>query len=188
MKKNKKGFILAETIFVIATLTTSLIISYYAFTTVINNQKKRYNYNDAAYIYRTYYILDFLNSRGLNSYMDYYLNDKLIYTDPCSDTDFFPSQGIYPDSAEEMLCDTIINDAVYNVNNLYVTAFNVNPILDCYEDSSGVGCERVPKLSMQLVSYLKTEKGNTADGSSKYRIIIEYKKGKTYNYASLGFK
>ncbi len=187
----RKGFVLAETIFVIGVLTTSLIIIYYAFNTVINNQKKRFNYNDTAYLNRTYYVLRFLNDRGLSAYMDYILADKIIYSSPCSDDDFFPAQeGEAADTNEKKLCETVINKPSFNVNNLYITKYDLTDVLFCISNPSEPNCDSFPILSIQFIAFLKTEQSDR-EGSYQYRIIIEYKKiinEKTlYYYASLGF-
>ena len=74
--RNKAGFVLVETIFVIAVLATSLVLIYSAFSNVVGNQKSRLYYDHTTYIYRTYYILDFLSNQGLKTYADSVLVSK----------------------------------------------------------------------------------------------------------------
>ena len=60
----KKGFIFVETMVVIAFLGTVLLTVYSSFTTVLDNAKTRLAYDDTVYLYRTYYILSFLEENN----------------------------------------------------------------------------------------------------------------------------
>ena len=59
MKKN--GFSFIETVVTVVILSTSLLLVYNSYSSIINNEQKRVYYNDPAYIYRTSTVLDFLN-------------------------------------------------------------------------------------------------------------------------------
>src|SRR5574344_2256543 len=68
-----RGFVFVETIVVIAILTVSLLTIYLTFTNVLENEKRRATFDDTAYIYKTYYIEDFL----VSLYMDKFINTYL---------------------------------------------------------------------------------------------------------------
>ena len=65
----KKGFIFVETMVCIAFLSTVLLSVYASFTTVLDNAKTRLLYDDPIYLYRTYYILNYLEENGLTEYI-----------------------------------------------------------------------------------------------------------------------
>ena len=65
----KKGFIFVETMVVIAFLGTVLLTVYSSFTTVLDTAKTRLYYDDSVYLYRTYYILSFLEENNLTDYI-----------------------------------------------------------------------------------------------------------------------
>ena len=56
MKKNKKGFVLIETIVTVVVLTTSLLYLYNSYSSIIANENTRLYYDDVAYIYKANYI------------------------------------------------------------------------------------------------------------------------------------
>ena len=70
-KKNRiKGFILVETMVVIAFLATTLLTVYSSFTTVLDNAKTRIFYDDPIYLYRTYYFLSYLERNNITEFID----------------------------------------------------------------------------------------------------------------------
>ena len=56
---NKKGFVIIETIVTVVVLTTSLLYLYNSYSTIINREEARLNYDDLSYVYRTNYIRNF---------------------------------------------------------------------------------------------------------------------------------
>lgn len=66
----KKGFALLETIIVITFVTVSLLLLYGTFTGMILNREKNIQYDDAANIYKMYYLKEYLLLNGMNDYMD----------------------------------------------------------------------------------------------------------------------
>ena len=53
---NKKGFVFTETIVAIVILTSALLLIYTSFNNVLQSEKIRVDYDDVAYIYRTYFF------------------------------------------------------------------------------------------------------------------------------------
>ena len=62
--KNKRGFVFVETIITVVVLTTSLLYLYNSYSSIINSEEERLYYDNPAYIYKTNYIRDFLESNS----------------------------------------------------------------------------------------------------------------------------
>ncbi len=60
----KKGFALLETIIVITFLSVSLLLLYGTFSNMVSNSKKNILYDDAANIYKAYYLKEYLKLDG----------------------------------------------------------------------------------------------------------------------------
>ena len=58
--KNKKGFVFIETIITIVFLAAALLVLYSSYRNAIVEERKRIYYDDISYLYRNYYIADFL--------------------------------------------------------------------------------------------------------------------------------
>lgn len=174
MKKN--GFVFVETIVVIAVLATALLVIYGTFTTILTNEKERIYYDDPIYLYRTYYILDFLESYNVTSFIETKLSpenttdsEKLLVEFSCKEPTVI-KQG----SPIGYYCEKIINAGNFNVEHIYFTYFDTYPITQCTGDNE-YKCgsnESMRSLSINARKYLKTLGGKGKDG---YRIIIEYK-------------
>ena len=72
-----KGFVFVETIVCIIVLTLGLMTIYVSFSAVLSNDKRRSMFNDVDYIYRTYYIEDFLTSLNIEDWINYYLGPEV---------------------------------------------------------------------------------------------------------------
>lgn len=66
----KKGFALLETIIVITFVTVSLLLLYGTFTSMLLNREKNIEYDDAANIYKMYYLKEYLLLNGMNDYLN----------------------------------------------------------------------------------------------------------------------
>lgn len=168
MKKN--GFVMMETIICVAFLATSLIIVYKAFNTVLVNEKRRLNYDDPVYIYRTNYILNFLMEHDINSYLDANLTDENLIVDLN-----FDNPAILGDDVE--FASTLFNDGGYPPV-VYFTKYDNEKISKCINKSSSVinvdrtGCSSLEGLPSNLLKYIR---GLGGYGKSGYRIIVQYK-------------
>ena len=60
----RKGFIFVETIVVLVVLSLALMFIYKAFYNVAFGEQRRIKYDNSLYLYRTYYIADFLEKKG----------------------------------------------------------------------------------------------------------------------------
>lgn len=204
--KKKNGFIMAETMFVIAILSASLIMIYYAFSTVIANQKTRLYYNHPTYLYRTYYILEFLKDQGIKNFAAETLNEEiLVYQIKCDNSSLF-SNG----SLEQKQCKVILGENgenPFDVNQLnesgptggnnpqiFIMSYDVKNILKCHNSGlniCGANSDSFKLLSNRIFPFIKSlNKDNS--GGNHFRIVIEYNKTGSesdgrYYYASLGF-
>ena len=151
----QKGFVFVETIVVIVILSLGLVMVYQSFLNVLTNNKRRASYNDIAYIYRTYYIEDFISSLNIEGYLDYYLGEevrdaatnayvsggKKLVTFSC-DNPILYNIDVNVTNASDLVrelpqaekdkksfCQSLLNK--YNVKNLYITNYNVNDIKKC---------------------------------------------------------
>ena len=66
----KKGFALLETIIVITFVTVSLLLLYGTFTSMIDNSRRNLLYDDAANIYKMYFLKEYLELNQLEQYMN----------------------------------------------------------------------------------------------------------------------
>ena len=66
----KKGFALLETIIVITFVSVSLLLLYGTFTSMLLNREKNIEYDDAANIYKMYYLKEYLLLNGMNDYFN----------------------------------------------------------------------------------------------------------------------
>ena len=151
-----KGFVFIETIVVIVILSLGLVMVYEAFATVLANNKRRATYNDVAYLYRTYYIEDFISSLNIEDYIDYYLGDvvtvdgtptgkvvhggKKIQVFDCHNPilyniDINVQSSVLPTTLSDteqkklLFCEKIMRD--YKVRTVYITHYNVSDLKRC---------------------------------------------------------
>lgn len=200
-KKNKiKGFILVETMVVIAFLATTLLTVYSSFTTVLDNAKTRIFYDDPIYLYRTYYFLSYLERNHFNDFIDAKFANTSgdggktlsIVEFGCGALSVTDSTGGSGGFCEKMKTNM-------EINHVFVMYYDVNQVVECSEPNptdpeKELYCQRnraLQNLSMSAVNYLYTLDGYTGEGetdtsydpkSSGYRIVIEFKKKRQENY------
>ena len=185
-----KGFVFVETIIVITVLTVALLAIYSTFLNVLTNEKRRATYNDTAYLYRTYYIEDFMVSLNLDQYIDKYLvnQNRKIVGFSCSDLSLYNTtktdannNAIITDNnelAKETFCETVINSGKLNVKNIYITKYDVSDLKKCTSKNGDVTCtdasvEALKNAGTNFAYYLRTLSSSSTDTTS-YRLIVEY--------------
>lgn len=205
----KKGFIFVETMVCIAFLSSVLLTVYASFTNVLDNAKTRLMYDDPVYLYRTYFILNFLEENGLNEYINEKFsaqtnNTSYITEFGCSSVGVGLSETI----SEKAFCEKILQNGQWEVNHVFIMPYNVNKVVSCVnnediQSGTAANCRRnfaLKNLSVQAVNYLYsldgytgsseddtlslTETLNNVDTSNQiYRIVVEFKvKGTTEEY------
>lgn len=126
MKKNKNGFVFVETIVVCAVLAVSLVTIYSSFILIVNNQKRRNNYDQTVYNYRAYNVVKALDDsvlekctsiRSLNNSNDNVINlrnyfqIKNIYQVPGWEIDDFTTDAYLLDYAKTI--ETNASECIY---------------------------------------------------------------------------
>ena len=185
-----KGFIFVETIVVIVILTVGLIMVYFSFSSVLNNDKRRAAYNDAAYIYRTFYIEDFITSLNIEDYIENFLdnNNKKIVGFDCNSAQLYKidsnvqsnSVGIPPsEEVKRDFCSSLLNS--FNVSNVYITKYNVTELKQCTtiggkalsscKKSNLALYDALNSLDSSMIYYLRTLTGKD---NNNYRLIVEF--------------
>lgn len=101
----KKGFALLETIIVITFVTVSLLLLYGTFTNMINNSRKNLLYDDAANVYKMYFLKEYLELNQLDQYM----NGDIVSLS-CDDFSFAS-------------CSTLLDHL--NINHLYLVRYGL---------------------------------------------------------------
>lgn len=170
--KKKKGFVFVETLIVVAVLTASLLMLYSTYSALIRKEKTRIQYNDSAYLYRTYYLAKFFRNFRLDM-LKMSLN-KDDTTKPLSLlTGFDCTSSIFlNDKDNKGLCEIL--KAELHINRMYLTYNNLSELQNCQNQSEI--CETLNRVENDTAAaYLKTIGG---EGTSGYRIIIEYAENK----------
>ena len=198
-KKNLKGFILVETMVVIAFLATTLLTVYSSFTTVLDNAKTRIFYDDPIYLYRTYYFLSYLEKNNLPEFIDSKFNNTSgtdnrslsIVEFGCNALSVTEASG---GASESGFCESLKSNM--EINHVFIMNYDVNDVIKCDEQSGNLDdktlyCQRnkaLQNLSISAVNYLYTLDGYTGSSTpdavraSGYRIVMEFRKAKTATY------
>ena len=163
-----KGFVFVETIVVIVVLSLGLVMVYQSFANVLSNNKRRAAYNDIAYIYRTYYIEDFLTNLNLEDYIEYYLgpevrdgstyshggkkvqafscNNPILYNIDANVTNK-DVELQYSEQKKYEFCEKMIS--TLKVKNIYITNYNVNDIKKCTTRGGKLSADKSCDMSLE---------------------------------------
>ena len=166
---NKKGFIFIETLIVIAVLTVSLIMTYSSYSSMIVKENVRIKYNDSAYMYRTYYLSQFLRNFRLDLVAET-LNDVDIGDGYNMISGFDCSGNIFLNEEENVgFCEALFSNL--NISAAYITYNDLSFIQEECVNSNKGKCEVLSEVREEMANYLKTIGGKGKEG---YRIIVEY--------------
>ena len=172
MEKNNKGFVFIETIIVITFLATSLIIIYKSFNNVLTNEKRRLYYDDPLYLYRTYYVLDFLESHNITSFIERELKENKVEENNKLMTEFVCRDSLVLQKMEERAwCESLVSK--FSIKHIYFSYYDTTPLASCTDDD-GLKCgmqNSLKGVSLRALQYIRTLGGKNLEG---YRIIIEY--------------
>ena len=199
MKKNtRKGFVLIEAMVVLAFLATTLLSIYTSFTNVLDNTKRRLYYDDPVYLYRTYYLLTYLEKNGLPEYINVkFINTstlekaKVNPSDPDEFIDVVPPDfvefGCYSnyDDGESggtgtvnqvsakspKFCEQIRN--MFDIEHIYIMHYDVNYVIMCINNPTIDECvynDGLKNFSNTAVNYLYTLDGFTTTDTSNANI------------------
>lgn len=177
---NKKGFVFIETIVTIVVLASALIYVYSGFNTILIKEKTRVNYDDIAYIYRTYYIKDYFAGGKLT--------EVLKKIDAINPTILIGCEyeGLVTDIDS---CNKLMTD--YNVTSIAVSTGDMSYVKNCNDNSNK--CSYLKNFSTKELNYLKTLgnliiENNDGTKTNNYIMIVEYIEedgtgNKVHNYA-----
>ena len=199
--KKKNGFVFVETMIVIVTVVTSLLLIYSSYVSLRSLERKRVRYDDPAYIYKTYAIGKFLTSvkdengssviRGVLSELRND-NEKLIkYVNPkdnvwysneednictCSDSDPY---CVSPNCKEQLF--SYLYSQYHVLNMIIISKDDMNLLADPNENycrncnsSSTNDCEkRCSKIPNNFYDYIKSI-DTSDDTGNPYYLIVEY--------------
>lgn len=144
MKKNKKGFIMVETIIVSSVVLAALVFIYIQFTTVSNNYYRSFKYNSVDDLYKVNNIKTFIVNSNYNVALAL-TDDDYIDITSCSADDF----------TEYPYCKTLFD------------ALDIQTVIITKENISGIDFSN---LSLGMNNFIKTIK----DNGNGYRIIVEF--------------
>lgn len=173
MKKN--GFVFVETIIAIVVLTSSLLLLYSTFNKILQLEKTRVNYDDIAYIYRTWNIKKELNELDMLSVLKNITGNKQNYflTIGVDSEDLFKEK-----ETEKTFISNLLND--YEVNQMLILKENkIDNIKECtLECSLNRNCNEYENcnnlytnVNEGLINYLDTL---YIDVSCTYVLVVEY--------------
>lgn len=167
----KKGFVLLETIVVVAVLCVTLMVLYVGYNNTTNNIKSQLNYDNTEYIYKAYVLKTFLENKIVNEGSYYCENCESIYV-LCSNKNATTNCSNWIDNDNDnKFLKYLINDM--GVESIYITKWdtstftNRSELMSIFEATTG--------------RYIRSLNPDKRDG---YRIIVMFKDNQ---YASLGF-
>ena len=195
----KKGFIFVETMVVIAFLGTVLLNVYSSFTTVLDNAKTRLYYDDPVYLYRSYYLLAFLEENNLTEYIKAKFgsvgtsSSTYIAEFGCTGSLSVVQGELESNKSEIQFCTKLVED--WEISHIFIMPYIVDSVVNCAantnpEDINDVYCIRnsaLQNLSVQAVNFLYSLDGyvnslTTLDDLEKnYRLVVEFKKKEKSN-------
>ncbi len=168
---NKKGFIFIETIVTVVVLAASLLMLYNSFSSSIENEKDRLNYDDIAYVYKANQVRKFLyGNTNINNLKKYALNNTYMITIGSGYIGGFNVNDIMftnEQIAKEM--QYTLEMIVSNMNINQMLLVNTDYFLNCFEENEL--CQKsTANISDGLKAYLKSINNKTGD----YYLVIEF--------------
>ena len=193
-----KGFVFVETIIVIVVLTFGMIMVYSSFSSILNNDKRRATYNDISYIYRTYYIQDFITSLNLEDFIQKSLlkNNRKMTEFSCDADELYKiDRNEYgtvinkpiSEEVKQSFCNQMLLS--FNVSKIYISKYDVSELKKCTTNSGKTASQckntndsntrsiydALNALDSNTVYYLRTISVSKSDKQDDdYRLIIIY--------------
>lgn len=175
----KKGFLLLETIVVIAVLCTVLITLYVGYNNTTNAVKAVLNYDNTEYLYKTYVLSKFLGEKIINEGSYACSNCESIHIF-CSDKGSVTKcSNMYgaTNSDDEQFLQNMINSM--HVKAIYITPWDTTNLIN--------RAEIMNMFEATTGRYIKSLNPDKRTGV--YRIIVMFEDSNSSNaqYASLEF-
>lgn len=165
---NKKGFVIIETIVTVVVLTTSLLYLYNSYSTIINREESRLNYDDLSYVYRTNYIRNFLeNNTNINDIKRYSFSDSYTVTIGPSFNSMFTAEQ----RAQNMQLSLENIFTNFNVNQMILLDSQILEDCDIGYEGDYLKCKNsIENLSYNMQNYIRS----LNDTSYDYYLVVEY--------------
>ncbi len=169
--KNKKGFMLTETL-VVSTLVSVILVSLYIqFNTVVSNFNKSYKNDNVNDLYAVYYISNFLKKapnlfQQLKNDVDSNLsngNKKYLEINPSCDN---TNSSIFTLSSEQNCSAFESITSFYNLKNKGRIILMRADVVATNDDLDGLGDYNF----IQYISSIKTDNVSPSD----YRLIVKF--------------
>lgn len=167
MKKNKKGFVLIETIVTVVVLTTSLLYLYNSYSSIIANENTRLYYDDVAYIYKANYIRKFLEAHtNIEEIKNYAFDNTYIVTVGSS------FDNMFTDEQRTHEFDISLENIYTNFNINQILLMDVDMINNCdFSSNDSDKCKlSTENLNYSLRDYIRTL--NATDYN--YYLVVEF--------------
>ena len=174
----KNGFVFIETIIVIVFLMGALLLIYGSYRSAITEEKTKIYYDDIGYLYRNYYLADFLiNKTTIHNLKNTAFDEKYVVdiNNDIYEELFNESQSNqnYPEEFKSI-------EEEFNVNKMLFVSDEV--ITECFNNATNEKCDKSYEgLSDGLTKYIETmeiEK-NEEDAGTTYYLIAEYRERST---------
>lgn len=151
MKKNSKGFVMAEAIIVSSIVVGALIFIYTQFISINNSYNKSFKYNTVNNLYASNEILKFLRSDNLDNIINEIQNNTYIDLSSCPT--IFINDSDY--------CKYLIE--ALNIKTLIITRENLNMLKQ--------ELDNINVFSESMHSFIKNI---SYKNEGRYRIIVEF--------------
>ncbi len=174
--KKRNGFVFIETIIVIVFLIGALLLLYGSYRNAITEEKTKVYYDDISYLYRNYYLADFIiNKKDIYKIKKKAFKDKYI----------IELDGTYEEIFNEEQKEENYEDELKNI----VQEFNVHKMLivsdeiitECFNNDNPKCEKSYEGLSDGLSKYIETmEIEKTEEDNDKtYYLVTEYRERST---------
>lgn len=171
--EKKKGFVFVETMIVVVTVLTSLLLIYSAYTGLVRVERKRVRYDDPAFIYKTQAVADFLltlyDDEGksiignkISENKD--LNDQIYINIPVSDIELFSSEYGNGNEKRKTFFSSMYNNL--HIQNIFMISKKNIAKLSVNKDNH----QEIPRNFLNYILSINT----TSDDNNQYYLIVEY--------------
>lgn len=167
MKKNNKGFMLAETIIVTVIVATIMVSLYVAFNKVYSAYTLKNKYTDIDLLYAANAVQD-------------YLIDNLTLNDIVKDitNEYDPVDLKDPDKLNDTYCTNIFTN--YHIEHMYMIKLGSDPKASNITDK----LTTLNQTFIDYINYLETS-GKLKEAANKYIFLLEAKENDLYDYEYL---
>ena len=168
MKKNNKGFMLAEAVVSGTVIITSMIILYSTFNNLYTKYKEKNNYYNIDAIYATKEMINYLMNNDFENFINDNIGGKKYYV-IIDDTTCYGGD----------VCTKL--KELYNINKMIITEYDKSRL------ETDVKTASINQSFKDYIDYVISYYGvSDEDTTYSYIVLTETKEGNDYNYANLG--